>query len=68
MDTPVLLGICLYTKIQIAINGIVDSYTHDAYKLNEAQRMPFGFSCLALLNTDILFCWTWEITPTYHKL
>jgi hypothetical protein len=40
LDTPVLLCICLYTKIQTAINGTADCYTQDAYKLNEAQRMP----------------------------
>jgi hypothetical protein len=44
LDVPVLLCMCLYTKIQTAIKGIVDCYTQDAYKLNEAKRMHFGFS------------------------
>jgi len=48
--------------------GIVDSYTQDAYKLNEAQRMPFGFSWLVLLNTNISFCWTGKITSSYRNL
>ena len=67
-DTPVLLCICLYTKIQTAMKGTVDYYIQDAYKLKEGQRMPFGFSCFALPNTDITFCWTGEITKTYHWL
>jgi hypothetical protein len=44
---PVLLCIYLYSKIQLGIMGIVDSYTQDAYKRNEAQRMPFVFRCIA---------------------
>jgi hypothetical protein len=56
LDTPVVLCICLYTKIQTAITGIIEPYTQDAYKRNEVQRMPYRFSCIALLNTHIPFC------------
>jgi hypothetical protein len=68
LDIPVLPCIYLYTKNQTAIECIVDCYIQDVYKLSEAQKIFFGFSCLALLNTDISICWTGKITPTYHKL
>jgi hypothetical protein len=55
LDILVLPCIYLYTKNQTAIKGIVDCYIQDAYKLNEAQKIFFGFSCLALLNTGISF-------------
>ena len=55
LDIAVLLCIYLYSKIQTGITSIIDSYTQDACKRNEVQRMPFVLRCIALLNIYVSF-------------
>jgi hypothetical protein len=47
---------CVCPKIQPAITGIAVSFTQDAYKRYEAQRMPIVFRYPALLSTHISIC------------
>ena len=72
LGTPFLLYIYIYIyiypKIQPGITSIAVSFTQDAYKRNEAQRMPFGFRCLALLSTHTSFRSVGRIKIIFHKL